>query len=238
MFFNGLRFGAAGISAPKAGEISSDADCQKPTLANKPNATVYYDCRAWGAFAVDGPEGSSETAKPVTLGPLSIRNVRLNLVAKTMDATNTLQVVPADAPQFHMTAEVAFAKYLSSDGPSGALTADFDHHHMVMLGEFSRPVTVRAGVVSIGLQGFQMDLSGSERKFVASGASVSSEGPTVNSLALYFKQITFLETNDGSGWKLKKLSAPVDVPKTALGLAYRLFSDLGASSFLNLFKLR
>src|SRR6202035_5325687 len=74
MFFNGLRFGPAGISAPKAGEISSDADCQKPTLANKPNATVYYDCRAWGAFAVDGAEGSSETAKPVTLGPLSIRN--------------------------------------------------------------------------------------------------------------------------------------------------------------------
>ncbi len=226
--FNGLSFSAGGIDKPDDTQLSTDEDCTKKAgLKDVNNVSVVYDCRAWGGYP-----------GRVTMGPLSLSSIQLNLVARVRDADNNWQLVPPTAPQFHFRSDVSFAKYLSSDGPAGTLTADFDHKHMVMLGDFKKPVTVHAGIVTLGLQGFQMDLDATQRKFVANGASIAGESTGVNSTALYFKTITFLETNEGTGWHLKKLSAPVDVPKTALGLAYRLFSDLGASSFLRLFKLR
>ncbi|HEY0396647.1 MAG TPA: hypothetical protein VGD01_19375 [Candidatus Elarobacter sp.] len=236
LHFDGLTFGPAGIDPPDVKLLTADPDCNKPKTGLDDAHDMFYDCRAWANYATTD---ENAPAPSLTLGPLSLSNLRLNLVAQARGKEGKLVPVDANAPQFHFTSEVTFAKYISSDGPTGRLSADFDHSHMLLLGEFSKPVTVRAGVASLGLQSFQMELDSTKRRFEAGGVSVSSEGSAgVNSLALYFKQISFLETNDGSGWKLKRIAAPVDVPKTAIGLAYRLFSDLGASSFLRLFGLR
>jgi hypothetical protein len=227
LFFRGLDFGPDGIEKPPDVKLSATPDCTNPTgLTGHENAPMLYDCRAWGGWD-----------RSVSMGPLALSDIQLRLVARVMDGQDKPQLVPGNAPQFHFAATFSFAKYLSSDATDGELTADFDHKHMVMLGEFKKPATVHAGVVTLGLQSFEMDLDATQRKFVATGASIG-ESTGVNSTALYFKSITFLETNDGSGWRLKKLNAPIDAPKTLLGFAYRLFSDLGATSFLHWFGLR
>lgn len=177
---------------------------------------------------------SAQIEDNIALGPLELRQINVNLIRKLTDGT-----VPT-RPQFRILALVKFGKYLSTDGgTSGVINAQFNNQRMVVAGRFDDVVNVRFGVVSAGIRGFTMDFSDQRRSFIAEGGQVSSGGSAgVSTTTLYFSEIAFVEVKDKSGnFKVSKLSAPVDVKRTALGLLFRLVTDLGSTSFLHLFKL-
>ena len=177
---------------------------------------------------------SAQIEDNIALGPLELRQINVNLIRKLTDGT-----VPT-RPQFRILALVKFGKYLSTDGAtSGVINAQFNNQRMVVAGRFDDVVSVRFGVVSAGIRGFTMDFSDQRRSFVAEGGQVSTGGPAgVSTTTLYFSEIAFVEVKDKSGnFKVSKLSAPVDVKRTGLGLLFRLVTDLGSTSFLHLFKL-
>lgn len=184
----------------------------------------YLDCRV-----------EAQLEPNFALGPLDLRQIRINLVRRLSDQTT----VPS-RPQFRILALVKFGKYLSTDGgTAGVINAQFNDQRMVVVGRFADVVSVRFGAASAGIRGFSMDFSQQQRSFVAEGGQLSAgNAGGVSSTTLYFSEIAFVEVRDKQGnFKIARLHAPIDVKRTGLGLLFRLVTDLGSTSFLHLFKL-
>ena len=229
LIFNGLTIGRGGIVAADPPEKVAGTVC-----SDQGDFTTSSD------YGVDSRVTIFDQNASFVVGPLAVEKVYAGLITSGRDASGNAEVPAPDAPEFLFTAVVTLQKYITTDNNvAGCVQAVFDHQHMLLLGQLKKPATAHIGPVTVGLQSFEMELDPAQRNFTAGGVTISAgTGSAINTNELYFKEIALLETYDGKSWHLKKVSAPVDVPKTALGLAYRLLTDLTAASFLHMFSLK